>query len=161
MDNLLDEVRKLNDLEFLKFKNNILEIFKNKDSIQATNKAVQRVKHCPNCKSEKISQNGSVRGKKRFVCKSCNKFFTPFTGTILNSSKIIPKIHLFIDCLIKRKTYKETSKICNISEVTISRYRKLILQNIEQSISDEKFCGIIETDETYLSRSFKGQKKSV
>ena len=115
---------------------------------------------CPHCKSFNIKKNGHKGLMQRFMCKDCNKTFTPRNNTItFSSKKSFATWKKYIDCMMNGFTVRKSAEICGINKDTAFIWRHKILDALQNMASDVKLDGIVEADETFFAISFKGNHK--
>jgi len=116
---------------------------------------------CPHCGHDKIYKNGSVHGKPRFKCHSCNKSFGLTTKTIFaKSKKDLGMWKQYIELMFENRSIRYIAEKMKISVSTSFYWRHKILNALKNATSkDKKLDGIVEADETFFPLSFKGQKK--
>lgn len=121
-------------------------------------KKVKMVEVCPHCGSAHIVSNGSSRGQKRYVCRSCGKSFSVNTGKISTHKDAEDKFDKFLRGMINGDTLKRLSEDCGIALPTAYNWRHKVLDIIKDSESTKVLSGVIQEDEIYLIPSFKGNK---
>jgi len=113
---------------------------------------------CPHCASKEVVRYGKSKGKQRYKCKTCEKYFNDFTGTPMAYTHK-PELWLkYMNCMIKGMSLRESAKILKVSHVTLFYWRHKILSGIKQ-IENKVFRDIVEADETYFLYSEKGKRK--
>lgn len=115
---------------------------------------------CPHCGSHHVVSNGSVRGNRRFVCKSCKKSFGLSTGKIVVRSRNTDKFDKFLRGMINGDTLRRLSEDCDISITTAYQWRHKVMELTRDCSSSVTLSGKVEEDEIYLVPSFKGNKKA-
>ena len=120
-------------------------------------------KKCPKCGSVKFIKSGlsSSTGYQRYLCKSCDKRFTIFTGTLFDSHKIsIADWFQFIMHIKANHTIKSAAKFNrNNRKTSFYRLDKLFLATKDIQ-NDVVLSGNVYLDETYISViSSKVEKK--
>jgi len=114
-------------------------------------------KHCPHCQSPSIVANGKCRGTQRYRCNKCGKNFSENTGTSLANLK---KPHLwskYIKHMFEGHSIAKCAELTGISIQTSFDWRHKVLSSL-QSLSPEKFDGIIESDDIFFNYSEKGAR---
>lgn len=114
---------------------------------------------CHKCGSTNIVKRGKANGLQRYWCKDCNCTFNLATRSILSYSKKEPEKYLkYIELMQYGVSIRKAAKICEISMKTSFRWRHKFLEGLKKNASEEKLNGIVETDGTFLTLSFKGSR---
>lgn len=108
---------------------------------------------CPHCPSKNIHERKG-RKPQRFRCRSCKKYFSAKTGTVLQSSKVgylawVYAIYLLTTSLkgvSSMKLHRELSVTQRTAWFVAHRIRKAM----EESDGDSPLLGAVEVDETYV-----------
>lgn len=113
---------------------------------------------CPKCGATHVVRNGQADGLQRYKCRACTITFNALTGTPLSRLR---HRHLWLaqcealqDGLSVRRAAAE---LC-VHRTTAFRWRHRFLQ-CPAEIKDLAMHGVVEADETYVLKSFKGQRK--
>lgn len=112
---------------------------------------------CPHCDSKDFQKYGRTRNNiQRFRCNSCNKTFTPVTGTIFDQHKISISEWMEYTLNILRYVSVNADSWNNKNAYTTSRYwlEKLFLV-LEAQESDIVLSGRVWLDETYYTVELK------
>lgn len=141
-----------------------LLLLKNEVQHQEQNQAVeslwqvqnQALKTCPHCSGSQIVKNGSKDGRKRFVCRECKKSFNALTATPLSRLRYREKHLRHAELMLESLSIRRSSKTLGIAISTAFRWRHRFLENLEP-IQPKRLTGIVEADETFFRRSYKGQ----
>ena len=117
---------------------------------------------CPHCGSHDIAKNGSVRGVPRLVCKDCKRSFGPNYGNVTyESNRSEEKWDRYLEGMVCSDTLEQLSQKCDISIATAHNWRIKTFRMIMQSEETISLKGIVQSDELYLSASFKGNRKAL
>ena len=115
---------------------------------------------CPHCGNHKYIRHGKDSGVQRYKCKSCQRTFTPFTGTWLaqihKKEKLVPYLKLMQKGLSLEKIRKELK----INKKTAFDWRHKINYSLE-NLDNQDFIGITESDETFFLHSETGSGKII
>lgn len=124
------------------------------------------IERCPHC-GHKAGKWGSKGGVPRFKCKNeetdgngtkvCGKTFNAMTGSAL-AHLHYANLHIAnAKLMIDGKPLREIAETLGISLGTAFKWRHRFLQAVRLA-QPTKLEGIIEADETFFRRSFKGQR---
>jgi len=120
----------------------------------------QEIKTCPHCGSDAFTKNGMKEGRQRFRCKSCSKTFNALTHTPLSrlrySEKHLQQTEVMLEGLSVRKAAAKLG--VNLKTAFLWRHRFLTSLEKEQPT---KLAGIVEADETFFLKSYKGQRQNI
>ncbi len=113
---------------------------------------------CPHCNSLKYTKNGFEKdGVQRYKCNNCNRSFNSYTGTWLakinRKELLIPYIKLMRQGL----SLDKIKNILKINKKTAFDWRHKISASVD-SIDENEFKGITESDETFFLYSEKGSQ---
>jgi transposase-like protein len=76
---------------------------------------------CPKCQANHIVKSGIVAGKQRFLCKSCNYYFTVNKiGKKIDNYYVTKALQLYLEGL----SFREIERIIGVSHVTVSNWVK-------------------------------------
>jgi transposase-like protein len=120
----------------------------------------QSVKACPHCSDSKIVKNGMKEGRQRFLCRGCGKTFNALTATPLSRLRYAEKHLQYTESMLEGLSIRKAAKKLGVSIPTAFLWRHRFLINLE-SVQPEKLNGIVEADETYFRKSYKGQRKGI
>jgi len=109
---------------------------------------------CPHCRAEGTRPWGQSHGLKRHRCAACSRTFNTLTGTPLARLRKKAQWLQFAACLSERATVREAAARCRVAKATSFRWRHRFLR---AGVADaEALSGIVEADETFFRRSYKG-----
>ncbi|NHO34489.1 IS1595 family transposase, partial [Acetobacter fallax] len=110
---------------------------------------------CPRCRSDRIGAWGQAHDLPRYRCKACLRTFNALTGTSLARLRHKDRWLGFAAALAQAASIRKTAKACAIAIQTSFRWRHRFLAapSCEQPAL---LSGIVEADETFFRRSFKG-----
>jgi len=113
---------------------------------------------CPYCLSEDVVKNGKWKGRQRYLCKACGRYFNDLTGTVFEGSKIGLREFVYTaKRLFEKESMNQISKELGRKFETIMRVRDLISDALAKKLV-AKLKGEVEIDETYVSAGQKGTK---
>ncbi len=76
---------------------------------------------CPKCQNSNIVKSGIIKDRQRFLCKSCNYYFTVNKlGKKIDSYYVTKALQLYLEGL----SYREIERIIGVSHVSISNWVK-------------------------------------
>jgi transposase-like protein len=122
--------------------------------------ALGKTRLCPICGAGGAVKNGrDRRGLQRFVCRApgCGHSFTAVTRTWLSGMHLPDKWLAFTESLIGRRSLDWVKENVGISRKTGFAWRKRFLGSAA-ALPADMLDGIVEADETYFLRSFKGHR---
>lgn len=113
---------------------------------------------CPYCRRKgHIVKFGVRRGIQWFKCKDCGHTFSPFSDSILNSTKKDLQVwKKYITCMMDGLSVRKAAEACGINRNTAFIWRHKILDALTVYAKRRKLEGVIETDDTYFRLSYKG-----
>lgn len=120
------------------------------------------VPDCPRCGAKHalgyiIKRGRKANGAQRFGCKSCNRTFTPRTGTAFaRARKSADAWEKFIQLTISGASLHHCMRHCDIAYKTAFEWRHKLLAVFEENQKATKMTGTIEADEMLIPISYKG-----
>ena len=116
---------------------------------------------CPHCQSKHFVKNGKEHDNQRFLCRGCKKSFIAQTGTILyGSQKDLITWEKYIHCMVEKYSLRKCAEVCGINLTTAFEWRHKILGALQNMMAEVELDGVVQTDETYSTVSYKGHHKS-
>ena len=112
---------------------------------------------CPHCNNVKYTKMGKDKGVQRYVCKSCKRTFTPFTGTWMAQIHKKDKLVNYVKLMRQGLSLDKIKSELGINKKTAFDWRHKITNSLK-GMSDEEFTGITESDETFFLKSSKGSE---
>jgi transposase-like protein len=113
---------------------------------------------CTGCTSAHLVRNGQANGLQRFKCRGCGITFNGLTGTPLarlrHRSKWLEQAEVLEDGLSVRKPAARLG----VHRTTAFRWRHRFL-SVPSHVMDRQQNGVVEADEAYFLRSYKGQPR--
>lgn len=117
-----------------------------------------RTTQCPHCANSALQRHGRYRGRYRYKCLSCLKWFNELTDTPLAGVRNTEKIRLFAAQMAEGGvSLRKSAADLDISLATAFNWRHRIIQGYSVALS-RKLVGIAEADETFFRYSEKGDK---
>ena len=136
----------------------VTERFKQDDGELAVRERARQVERCPHGRGTDWGPWGVGRaGLPRFRCKACGRTFNGFTGTPFAYLKKREKLQAHARCMLEGISVRWTAAMLGIHRTTAFSWRHRCLVDPEQH-HPTVLGGIVEGDETYFLRSFKGQR---
>lgn len=87
---------------------------------------------CPWCGAQTTIRNGHVRGRQRFLCKACEAFFGPTTGTPLYGLKTPPQeVARSLQVVMRRGSLTAAEEVTGHTYETIGRWLRLAGEHAE------------------------------
>ena len=115
---------------------------------------------CPKCRAQHVVRNGQADGLQRYKCRGCGATFNALTGTPLARlryrDKWIEQAQAMNDGLSVRKA----AAVMDVHRTTAFRWRHRFLA-LPRDVKADKLAGVAEADETYVLRSYKGQRRKL
>ena len=115
---------------------------------------------CPKCQAQRVARNGQADGLQRYKCRSCGATFNALTGTPLarlrHRSKWVEQAKAMDEGLSVRKAAARMG----VHRTTAFRWRHRFLV-VARETNAHKLAGVAEADETYVLRSYKGQRSKL
>lgn len=116
---------------------------------------------CPHCHAKAnlgfIVRKGKARGTQRFLCKSCNKYFFPATGTAFERTRKDADTWMkFVELTILGASLKQCAEECHIAYQTAFTWRHKVLNAFRVQQEAVTMSGKIELDEMLIPISYKG-----
>jgi len=114
---------------------------------------------CPHCGSEKVVKNGKMKNKTpRFLCNSCKKSYSLYSGTFLQYLKLKKKLFDYIPLRMEQSgSLRNCSQTLKISLNTSFEWNKKLFGSM-QKIIPNKLDGIVEITIFHKKISRKGEK---
>ena len=125
-----------------------------------TRLAVERLGNpatCPHCADTRGVRFGRVRGQQRMRCKSCGKTFTLLTGTPFLRLRDEGKLLAYAGCMSHSETIRSAASAVKLTVDRSFRWRHRFLKFLAGQ-RPQGMTGIVEADETFFRRSYKGQR---
>lgn len=113
--------------------------------------------HCPHCQADAVRHYGTYRGHQRFFYNGCRKTFTGLTGSPVAGLKLRHKWTAFVGCVNAGMSLRRIVSTLEISLPTAFAWRHKLMQGLaarEKPVLE----GIVESDETFVRHSDKGEK---
>lgn len=115
---------------------------------------------CPQCGATEVVRYGQANGRQRYRCKDCRRTFIGLTGTPLMRLREPQKLLAYAQCLSEGLTIRESARRVELTVDRSFRWRHKVLQWIAEH-KPQGLTGVVEADETYFAKSYKGQRKGL
>ena len=113
---------------------------------------------CPKCKGTRVVRNGLADGLQRYKCRGCGVTFNALTGTPLVRLRHRDNWLLQTQALDQGLSVRKAAARMGVHRTTSFRWRHRFL-TLPRDVKDQALSGVAEVDETYILRSFKGQRQ--
>lgn len=115
-------------------------------------------RQCPHCSGEHILAWGKSHGLARYRCGTCRRTFNALTGTPLAGLRHKPRWLTQAAALQDRLSVRKAAAACDVAVSTAFRWRHRFLRAAKTK-QPVNLSGIVEADETFFRRSFKGSRR--
>ncbi len=113
---------------------------------------------CPQCQSKNVGSWGRSCGLKRYRCRDCRKSFNALTGTPLARLHKRGAWKTYAQAVAESVSVRKAAQRTGISVPTAFRWRHRFL-SLAKANKAGAVSGIVEADETFFLRSFKGARR--
>ena len=113
---------------------------------------------CPHCRSANVGSWGRACGLKRYRCRECRKSFNALTGTPLARLRKREAWKTYAQAVAESVSVRKAARRTGVSVPTAFRWRHRFL-TLAKDAKAKTVSGIVEADETFFLRSFKGSRK--
>lgn len=113
---------------------------------------------CPHCDGAQVSKWGSAHGLARYRCRDCRRSFNALTGTPLARLRHKSVWLGFAAALQQTMSIRKSAKACGVAVSTAFRWRHRFLA-APTAGKPAQMSGIVEADETFFRRSYKGLRR--
>jgi len=112
---------------------------------------------CVHCGGKNIGNWGTAHGLRRYRCRDCRRTFNALTGTALARLRLKPAWLGFAAALQQSTSVRKSAAACGVAVSTAFRWRHRFL-TAPSANKPTLMSGIIEADETFFRRSYKGAR---
>ena len=135
----------------------LLQALQGQTDLDAVVATVQsRPPHCPHCEGVRIVHNGQASKVQRYKCRDCARTFNALTGTPLARLRHKAKWLAQADVLSQGLSVHQAAHVLEVAPSTAFRWWHRFLQ-LPKNHKAHGLQGVVEADETFFRRSFKGQ----
>ena len=113
---------------------------------------------CPKCGGQHVVRNGQADGLQRYKCRGCGVTFNALTGTPLAGLRHREMWLEQAKALDEGLSVRKAAAAMGVHRTTAFRWRHRFLQ-LPCDVKAAKLSGVAEADETYVLRSYKGQRR--
>lgn len=111
---------------------------------------------CPHCAGREIVGWGRSDGLLRYRGKACRRTFNALTQTPMAHLRKKEKWRDHVQAMIEGKSLAKTAALCGVHPTTALRWRHRFPRPPAVN-KPRTLRGIVEADETFILRSFKGR----
>lgn len=115
---------------------------------------------CPHCAGQYLVRHGQSGGTQRFRCRNCGKTFNPLTGTALSGLRHRDRWLQQAEVMDAGLSVRKAAARLGVHRTTAFRWRHRFL-TVARETKDQHLGGVVEADEAYFLRSFKGQRREL
>lgn len=115
---------------------------------------------CPHCSDTRIVRHGQAAGVQRFRCRSCGRTFNPLTGTAMAGLRYRNRWLHQAEAMAAGLSVRKAAACMGVHRTTAFRWRHRFLA-VARETKDQHLGGVVEADEAYFLRSFKGQRQQL
>jgi transposase-like protein len=112
---------------------------------------------CLHCQSTDVGSWGWSCGLKRYRCRDCRKSFNALTGTPLARLHKRGAWKTYAQAVAESVSVRKAAQRTGVSVPTAFRWRHRFL-TLAKDVKAKTVSGIVEADETFFLRSFKGSR---
>ncbi len=130
----------------------------NNPVLEQVDRAFSEHPRCPHCQHEQVAKWGRVQGLQRYRCRACHRQFTPLTNTPLSRLRKREKWAAYLEAMEDGLSVRKAAERVGVNPNTAFLWRHRFLA----SPAKEKptlLRGIVESDETFIRRSRKGERR--
>lgn len=117
-------------------------------------------RHCPHCGAEDVGKWGRASGLARYRCRACRRTFNALTNTPLARLRHKDRWLIYAEALRDGVSVRRAAQRCAIDRTTSFRWRHRFL-TAPSTAKPTRLSGIVEADETFFRRSYKGSRRWV
>lgn len=115
---------------------------------------------CPHCSGAEVVRFGHANRRQRYRCNHCGRTFVALTGTPLLRLREPDKLLAYAACLSEGMTIRASAQEVGLSVDRSFRWRHKFLTWIAEQ-KPRGLTGIVEADETFFPKSYKGQRQGL
>lgn len=130
------------------------------DAVTAVLRARGDAAGCPKCQCRRTVRNGQADGVQRFKCRGCGATFNTLTGTPLARLRHRAKWLQQAQVLDEGLSVRKAALRMGVHRTTAFRWRHRFMV-VPREVKGSGLTGVVEADEAYVLRSYKGQRRSL
>lgn len=115
---------------------------------------------CPKCLAQHVVRNGQAGGLQRYKCRSCGVTFNALSGTPLARLRDRDKWLERAQAMDEGLSVRKAAACIGVHRTTAFRWRHRFLA-LPRDVKANKLAGVAEADETYVLRSYRGQRRKL
>ncbi len=138
----------------------LTELGAHADTARLITERLGRTVACPHCASPQVVRHGGVRGQPRWRCKACRKAFMALAGTPFARLRDKAKLLAYAECMSQSLTVRRSAAAAGLTVDRAFRWRHRFLK-LPAGQQPRAMTGVVEVDETFFRRSYKGQRKGL
>jgi len=115
-------------------------------------------RQCPHCGGGHLLAWGKAHGLQRYRCGDCRRTFNALTGTPLARLRHKERWLTHAGALRDGLSVRKSAEACDVAVSTAFRWRHRFL-GAAKTNQPSQLSGIVEADETFFRRSFKGSRR--
>jgi transposase-like protein len=112
---------------------------------------------CPHCGDSRHQPWGHAHGLSRYRCLGCKRTFNALTNTPLSGLHHKDRWLLYLEGFASGESIRKAARRCVINKKAAFHWRHCFLA-LPAKRKARQESGIVEADETYFLRSYKGQR---
>lgn len=115
---------------------------------------------CPKCQGQHVVRNGQAGDLQRYKCRGCGITFNALTGTPLARLRHRDKWVAQALAMEEGLSVRKAAARMEVHRTTAFRWRHRFLA-LPREVKASGLVGVAEADETYVLRSYKGQRRKL
>jgi transposase-like protein len=115
---------------------------------------------CAHCTSLDVVRFGFADEQQRMRCKTCGKTFTALSNTPCLRLRDKEKLLVHAECMSSGMTIRATAEVVGLTVDRAFRWRHRFLALLAEQ-QPSGMTGIVEADETFFRRAYKGQRRGI
>jgi transposase-like protein len=115
---------------------------------------------CPKCQAAGVVRNGQAGGLQRYKCRTCGVTFNALSGTPLARLRHRDRWLEQARAMDEGLSVRKAAAGMLVHRTTAFRWRHRFLA-LPREVKASSLAGVAEADETYVLRSYKGQRREL
>ncbi len=155
LDMIISAAKQLNQNELEELSSKLLTIL---NSYSADKSFTGKCQRCGG--NHTIKYGKDKNGKQKYKCNDCNTVFSNTSYTVVSKTHHdMSTWKKYVECLLQGVSLVKCAHACKISVQTAFVWRHKILNALQKDQDNRLLGGIVETDDTYIGISYKGNHK--